>query len=75
MNLDEGITRTEKTKYPWFMMIVCLDDCRMLIDFFKHHVTFIKGVKVLLGNLEDVEELEKIEPSNTDFSASEISPF
>lgn len=75
MNLDEGITRTEKTKYPWFMMIVCLDDCRMLIDFFKNHVTFIKGVKVLLGNLEDVEELEKIEPSNTDFSASEISPF
>lgn len=40
------------------MMLVCLDDCRMLLEFFRNHATFIKGVKVLLGNLEDLPELE-----------------
>ena len=39
------------------MMLVCLDDCRMMLEFFRNHVTFIKGVKVLLANLEDVDEL------------------
>ena len=70
---DESLVRGEKSKYPWFMMLVCLDDCRMLLDFFKNHVTFIKGVKVLLANLEDVEELVPNEANETsatpDFSS------
>ena len=46
------------------MMIVCLEDCRMLMEFFSNHATFVKGVKVLLGNLEDLPELEpQKEPS------------
>mmetsp|Transcript_36212 Transcript_36212/g.44159 ORF Transcript_36212/g.44159 Transcript_36212/m.44159 type:complete len:202 (+) Transcript_36212:746-1351(+) len=61
------------------MMIVCLEDCRMLLDFFKNHVTFIKGVKVLLANLEDVKELEPVAvPSRAstppDFTVSTTAP-
>lgn len=49
-------------------MLVCLEDCRMLLRFFKENSESwprdskaFKGVKVLLGNLEDVTELEPIE--------------
>lgn len=68
---DESLVRGEKSKYPWFMMLVCLEDCRMLLDFFRNHVTFIKGVKVLLANLEDVEELAPIE--NSDASSPDFN--
>ena len=33
---DENLVRGDKAnKYPWFIMLVCLEDCRMLLRFFK----------------------------------------
>ena len=33
---DENLVRGDRAnKYPWFIMLVCLEDCRMLLRFFK----------------------------------------
>lgn len=49
--------RSEKNKYPWFMMIICLEDCKILLEFFRKHVNSIRGVEVLLERMDDVKEL------------------
>ncbi len=60
--------RSEKNKFPWFMMLICLDDVKMMLEFFRSHVDTIRGVQVLLERMEDVESLQADENKN-DFKA------
>ena len=47
-----------QSKFPWRMMIFSMDDVKVLIEFFRHHVVNIKrGAKVLLERIEDHEGL------------------
>ena len=54
---DESIVRSEKNKFPWFMMLICLDDVKMMLEFFRNHVGTTRGIKVLLERMDDVKEL------------------
>ena len=45
-------------KFPWRMMTICLEDVKVLIEFFKNNVNIKKGVSVLLERIEDVGELQ-----------------
>ncbi len=65
---DETIVRSEKNKFPWFMMLICLDDVKMMLEFFRSHVDTIRGVQVLLERMEDVESLQ-VDTSQNDFKA------
>ncbi len=58
--------RSEKNKFPWFMMLICLDDVKMMLEFFRSHVDTIRGVQVLLERMEDVESLQA-DTSQNDF--------
>ena len=52
--------RSDKNKFPWFMMLICLDDVKMMLEFFRSQVGTlkgVKGVKVLLERMDDVEAL------------------
>ena len=64
---DETIVRSEKNKFPWFMMLICLDDVKMMLEFFRSHVDTIRGVQVLLERMEDVESLQA-DTSQNDFN-------
>jgi len=70
---NEDQVRGDKQNYPWSMMIVCLEDCRMLLDFFRNHATSNKGVTVLLERMDDVEALQADSNSPADFSLSQVS--
>lgn len=52
LQIDELVSM--KNKFPWRMMLVSLDDVKVLMEFFKKHVVNIrKGAKVLLERIED----------------------
>ena len=43
-----------ESKFPWRMMLITMEDVRVLLEFFKNHVVNIKrGAKVLLERIED----------------------
>ncbi len=48
------------------MMLICLDDVKMMLEFFRSHVDTIRGVQVLLERMEDVESLQA-DTSQNDF--------
>ena len=52
----DSFVRDENNKFPWRMMLINMDDVRVLLEFFKKHVVNIKrGAKVLLERIEDYE--------------------
>ena len=54
----ESFVKSEHAKFPWRMMLINMDDVRILLEFFKKHVVNIKrGAKVLLERIEDYEGL------------------
>ena len=54
----ESFVKNEHSKFPWRMMLINMDDVRVLLEFFKKHVVSIKrGAKVLLERIEDYEGL------------------
>ena len=54
----DAFVRNEDNKFPWRMMLINLEDVRVLLEFFKKYVVNIKrGAKVLLERIEDYEEL------------------
>ena len=54
----DSFVRDENNKFPWRMMLINMDDVRVLLEFFKNHVVNIKrGAKVLLERIEDYEGL------------------
>lgn len=57
--------QSEGNKFPWRMMLISMDDVRVLLEFFKDHVVNIKrGAKVLLERIEDYEGLTVGEPDD-----------
>ena len=50
-------SKSKENRFPWFMMLICMEDVKMLLEFFKNHVINIRGVKVLLERMDDVREL------------------
>ena len=57
MQVDSFVT-SEDCKFPWRMMLISMEDVRVLLEFFRNHVVNIKrGAKVLLERIEDYEGL------------------
>ena len=61
----DSFVQSEGNKFPWRMMLISMDDVRVLLEFFKDHVVNIKrGAKVLLERIEDYEGLTVGEPDD-----------
>ena len=57
LQVESFVTKVD-AKFPWRMMLINMDDVRILLEFFKNHVVNIKrGAKVLLERIEDYEGL------------------
>lgn len=53
----DSLVRSENQKFPWRMMLISIEDVKVLLEFFRVHVVSIKrGAKVLLERIEDNEE-------------------
>ena len=56
-------------KFPWRMMLISMEDVRVLLEFFRNHVVSIKrGAKVLLERIEDFQGLAPGAGGVVDFS-------
>lgn len=65
MQVDSFVT-SASPKFPWRMMLISMQDVRVLLEFFRNHVVNIKrGAKVLLERIEDYEGLEAEEIDDT----------
>ena len=66
-------------KFPWRMMLISMEDVRVLLEFFKNHVVPMKrggrGAKVLLERIEDYEGLavDDLDDSTNGSAANTLS--
>ena len=70
----DSFVKNDANKFPWRMMLISMEDVRILLEFFKKHVVSIKrGAKVLLERIEDYEGLNIGEENESTPSTSDAA--